>query len=474
MPDYLTIKGFRNNEHTCFGALIDKIMKRIILLFIFVFGCQFSWGQGDQVDSLKNLLAHAKTDTMRLRILLLLVENIEEDQVWSVYNDQAYPIAEKLSKSKDEKENRIGLMGFSEVLSNKGYQTKRQGNINAALDFYSRSLKIKEAIADKNGIAAVLNNICFIYRQENDYAQALKYALRSLSIFQEIHDPQNTPTATNNVGLLYLDMGNFPKALDYFSESLKMFEQVNDKKRIATILNNIGNVYQRTGELEKALTFYQKSLEAHRVNGNQQGIGIAQNNMSAVYFLQGKHKLALAYSDSAIAINKQLGFPENIVQAEGLRAEIDSAARNFPGAFQHYKRYIFFRDSISNGDLRKKIVRTQMQYDFDKKSAGDSIRNVELKKQDDLKHDQEIQQQKLFTFGGIGGFALMLLLTLVSFRAYRNKQKANEIISHQKLLVEEKQKEILDSIYYARRIQKSLLPTEKFIQKNITRLKNKS
>jgi len=36
--------------------------------------------------------------------------------------------------------------------------------------------------------------------------------------------------------------------------------------------------------------------------------------------------------------------------------------------------------------------------------------------------------------------------------------------------VEEHQKEIIDSITYARRIQRSLLPTEKYIDKNLNRL----
>ena len=70
-------------------------------------------------------------------------------------------------------------------------------------------------------------------------------------------------------------------------------------------------------------------------------------------------------------------------------------------------------------------------------------------------------------------FLFMVIVAGVSFRAFRHKQKANEIISHQKLLVEEKQKDILDSIRYAKRIQKSLLPTEKYIEKNIIRLSKK-
>ena len=53
------------------------------------------------------------------------------------------------------------------------------------------------------------------------------------------------------------------------------------------------------------------------------------------------------------------------------------------------------------------------------------------------------------------------------------EEKANLIITKQKHEVEESRKEILDSIHYAKRIQKAHLPTEKQIEKNLNRLQNK-
>ena len=65
-----------------------------------------------------------------------------------------------------------------------------------------------------------------------------------------------------------------------------------------------------------------------------------------------------------------------------------------------------------------------------------------------------------------------MAITFFIFRSYQQKKKANELITKQrdevelqKQLIEEKQKEILDSIHYAKRIQLSLLPTEKYIDK---------
>lgn len=75
-----------------------------------------------------------------------------------------------------------------------------------------------------------------------------------------------------------------------------------------------------------------------------------------------------------------------------------------------------------------------------------------------------------------GGFKYLALIPLflnmyLISEFVKARQKAERQLSRQKALIEEKQKEILDSIRYARRIQKSQMPNENFIEKTIERLK---
>jgi serine phosphatase RsbU (regulator of sigma subunit) len=68
----------------------------------------------------------------------------------------------------------------------------------------------------------------------------------------------------------------------------------------------------------------------------------------------------------------------------------------------------------------------------------------------------------------ITGFILMLLLALFIFRSYQEKKKVNMIIAEQKALVEEKNKDITDSINYARRIQTAILPSEETMNRSLS------
>ena len=79
------------------------------------------------------------------------------------------------------------------------------------------------------------------------------------------------------------------------------------------------------------------------------------------------------------------------------------------------------------------------------------------------------------------------MFAIFIFRSLRITRKQKDIIGirknileqqkmeveFQKQIVEEHQKDIIDSITYGRRIQRSLLPTEKYIEKTLSRLRKK-
>ncbi|HYG53442.1 MAG TPA: hypothetical protein VD905_21285 [Flavobacteriales bacterium] len=57
------------------------------------------------------------------------------------------------------------------------------------------------------------------------------------------------------------------------------------------------------------------------------------------------------------------------------------------------------------------------------------------------------------------------------YNRFRVTRKQKHVIEEQKGLVELKQKEVMDSIHYAKRIQQALLPTEKSVTKKLKDLK---
>ena len=167
-------------------------------------------------------------------------------------------------------------------------------------------------------------------------------------------------------------------------------------------------------------------------------------------------------------ISKQINNFELIRNSELLYVRLDSSIGNFNGAFEHHKNYIFYRDNILNNEIKNSNLQQQLNYEFDKKEAV-------LKEQQERERvvsQEKNRKQKIIIWSIISVLALVFGFAIFIWRTLRLTQKQKQIIEKQKEMVEEKQKEILDSIRYAKRIQDALMTSQKYIERNLKRLKN--
>jgi tetratricopeptide (TPR) repeat protein len=351
-------------------------------------------------------------------------------------------------------------------LNNIGNIYLYQGNYVEALENYFACLKISESRGYKMYIASAYRNIGNVYINQGKFIEAVEYHFASLKISEAIADKPNIAVSYNNIGNIYFVQGNYPEALKYYTNALKIKQDIGEKKGIALSYHGIGNVYFSQGNLQEALKKHIASIKISEDIGDIEGLSNSYLSIGTIYTKLARNREAEEYLYKSIQLAKEIGVKESLKESFHLLSEIDSAKLDFKGAYENHKLYILYRDSIDNEETRKKTVQSQMTYDFEKKEAAtqseqdkkDVIANEELK--------QKEQQRNYFVIG----FALVGLLAIFILRGYKQKQKANFIITQQKgevekskHIIEEKNKDITDSINYAKRIQRATLPHRKDI-----------
>jgi tetratricopeptide (TPR) repeat protein len=209
------------------------------------------------------------------------------------------------------------------------------------------------------------------------------------------------------------------------------------------------------------------TLKLAEALGLKNGVSIALGNIASVYMEQAlalashplrqeKYKTAEAHLLRALSLDKEIGAQNEEWHHEEYITKLYERTGRPKEALEHYKRAMALKDSLFNEEKNRELTRKEMNYEFEKREA---LAKAEQDKKDAI--------TRIVIYSVSGGFLLALLMAVLIFRGYRQKQKANKVISMQKKQVEEKQKEILDSIYYARRIQKALLPTEPYINNSL-------
>ena len=343
-----------------------------------------------------------------------------------------------------------------------------------------------------------------------DNERAIEYFTRSLKLAEETNDTKNIINSINNIGVIYDQQGNNKKAMEYYMRSLVLSEKLGNKSAIITALGNLGNVYRNLGQLDKAIEAQNRSLKLAEENQNKRGRANALHSLAVIYSVKKEYQKALDYDNQVVeyyeakndistivevltiqgecydglnqnnkaikCLKKALGLSLEGGFATGIREAyhnlyfVYKEEGNIKEALNMYEQYIIMRDSIKSQQGQQKVMEKEMQYNYQKQKALDQ---KEQEKQREVSAAIE-QKQKIITYAITLGLVLVLIFSLFVVNRLRITRKQKNIIETQKDIVEEKQKEILASIHYAKRIQDSLLPSENYIYKSLKNLNKKS
>jgi len=428
-------------------------MKKIFLLFFFLLQIIFVFAQQTKIDSLKIKLQDSKSDSEYVRTLFDMANEyyLSKPDTIFIISESALSISRKNNYKR----------GIAEAYVWEAYLYEQKGDIQKALNYFHLSLKLWEEINDKYGIGNCLNNLASIYDSQGEMSKAMDYYKQSYKILNEIGEKEGSAYALNNIGYSYNSLKDTANALKFYIQSLIIREEIKDSLGMGQSLYNIGSVYDNSGNINKALDYYNKSLKIRESINDKQGLTYPLNSIGKIYLKQKNINASFEYANRSLKLSEEIGFSENIRNAEELLSKIYFARNDFKNALVHYQKYILFRDSTSNEKNRKATFKQQVKYEYEKKEAI-------LKEQQEKERvvaEEKSRKQKIITWSVIGGLLFVIVFAGFIFRSLRITRKQKQIIEVQKTevekakhIIEEKNKDITDSINYAKRIQKAMLP----------------
>jgi tetratricopeptide (TPR) repeat protein len=340
------------------------------------------------------------------------------------------------------------------ILSDIGIVYYDQGDYPNALDFYLKALSMSEDLGNKNGVAATLADIGIVYSEMGDTSKAVDYFQKALKMDKELGYEQLEADNLISIGQIYSDKGDVSKGLDCYREAIRLFEKFGDKAGISATTSSIGSAYIMLGNSSQALNYFEKALKMDEELGNKSGIAANKGNIGELYTKLGKFKEAEDYLKQSETLSDSIGDKSNLKTNEMEMYELYDTTGRYQLALEHYKKAMALKDTLFNIEKNKAIMRKQMTFEFEKKEAAEK---AEQDKKDAITAADKRKEKVVIWSIGIGFIAVLLFAGFI-FRSLR-------LTSRQKQVIEKKNKEILDSITYAKRLQDAILPPLSIINK---------
>jgi serine phosphatase RsbU (regulator of sigma subunit) len=470
------------------------------------------------LDSIISAYHKTELDSSKIVLLSFLSEQLSDQEIWPKYNKLMFDLSEKKLKNINPSQKQLKkyyLDYKNRALNNFGYLNLMLGDIETALKYYDKSKKVLEQINDQQGLAAYYNSIGYIYINQGSIKKGLEFLLQSLKIKEELNDLPSLATSLTNIGYVYKNQNEYNKALEFYQKSLQIRQQLKDKAGIALCLGHLGSLYnvkkdydtafeyyqkayllsletndqfatahllQNIGDLKdlkkeskEALKYYNESLTIRRQINDLEGIGSVLHKIGETHFKNNNIKEAFLCANESMSIAKKLNYPSEIANSAGLLQKIYRHQKNWKASLDMLELQMIMKDSIKNEETQKAAIKQQMQYVYEKEKLADSLEFATQQAIKDLAINEsraKIEVQKAESKILYGGIFILVLLVAAALWAFRSKKRDNEIISLQKdeveiqkVLVENKNKEIVDSINYAKRIQSAILPPDNLVKK---------
>ncbi|MES2837106.1 MAG: tetratricopeptide repeat protein [Bacteroidota bacterium] len=362
------------------------------------------------------------------------------------------------NKIKDAKGESTSLMWI-------GYIKKSIGDYDTAIKYYSKALSISEKAGIKNNIGIALNNIAIIYQEQDLYDEAVNLFKKGISIYEKMEYKTGQAVLYGSLGVMYGKIGKNDSSYFYNYKAYLINNESGNKTYLAKNCVNLGLYYFKNNDFKNAEQFLLKALDYS--SDSKSDFSQANSAMAKLMFAQKKYDKAQMYAQVAINTANEVKLIETQQDAFKINYELDKSLGNSSAALYHYENYILFRDSIKNDKNQKTAIKQQTKYEYEKLQA---VKEAEHKMNLEIAEEREQKQKIISIFIAIalvlvGGFLILVFNQLKVTKAQKiiieiKKKEADE----QKHIVDEKNKEILDSINYAKRIQTAILPPKRLIK----------
>jgi signal transduction histidine kinase len=391
--------------------------------------------QQSYIDSLKNELGNAKTDTSQM----ILYGKIAD--IYSEINpDSAYHYAEKMQtitrklNLKLEETIALNQMGYAQL--NKGNQPRALQNILSSIaicedpksekNLLPASVTAIDEFSDRSvsprmqrltRLSRTQQYAGIVYQNAKIYQKAIDYYRMSLVLAEPMHNSRMLSITYATLGRTYLSLNQTDSALMYLQKAYDEAVLANYNRYIGSILLNIARVYQAQGNIEKAKEYFRKGVAESEEHYYYRGIVASNLALADINKNSGHIDSVLYYVQNGLPVAYYLNSPELLQRSYTALADYYKTTHNSDSAVKYQSLIIKINDSL----FSSKGVQEFQNIDFE-----------DQRRQQQIEAAKAAERVKFRMWALITGLTIFLFIVIVMYRNSLQRKKANVLLSKQK------------------------------------------
>jgi tetratricopeptide (TPR) repeat protein len=336
------------------------------------------------------------------------------NQKYSCTIEELYEMIEKIKHDEDWYPLGLNLLAFFHWF---------RGEYEKGFDIMFAATKLPHK-KDYFGLAWNTFGLGVFFFDTKDLENSKLYFQKALDMFKLSTQEYGQARAANGLASVAIAQNKPEHALPHLQFATEIYRNLNHHSGLSRAVNDWGLLEKTNKNYNKAIELLKESIEVRKDINHLQGLITSYTELGEVYLEIKEYPLALEQLQQGLELALLVKTLQKQMRIYKLLYDTYKELKNTDLALENFEKYYEIRSKLLSDEASNNIKKIQTKFEkekSEKEAEIERLKNVELK------------------------------------TAYGE--------------IEEKNKNITDSIRYAKRIQISLLPTEIYIEKNIERLK---
>ncbi len=426
-------------------------------LLLLLFFCMSLRSQDyKKINELKQAILSLPNDTSGISKLIDYISDKQNHVAKDSVINYCVLIYNASSRSKFER-------GTGYASLNLGTHYNALGNYNKALTYLFGAEKAFKHLKSHKSLATVYNVIGNAYIGLNNVAGQKSYFSKCYAIGLQEKLPTFQAFGAGGLANYFIATKNFRESIKWNTIAGKLF--LNEKRYVGYVitLTNIATSYHKLGDLLKAEEFVSLAEKNLPLAKFKYASFVCYKEKGDISTTKSEFSAAINYYTLALNLMLEDKANHNISEVYKSLSDVAYKAKLYKESADYLRSHLQYKDSVFNETSNRQILDVQEKYETEKKNSEIQL----LNRQNDL-NTSELGRKKVLIYSVVAVIILLLVLFIFVIKSIIRKNKTNTLLENQKIIIEEKQKEIVDSIHYAKRIQSALLANKEFMDAHVS------
>jgi len=389
--------------------------------------------------------------------------------------------------------------------------------LDKSAEYYNNALSKNIKLKDYGNSTILGQELSVVYFELQEYEKAIAVLSSIEECAKKTEEADYDIMLMNSKAIVYSEMKNFSAAMQNYSLA-------SGAKKISAlaksnVMNNIANILYYQNQYDEASEIYNQAIDIKKTENDNRALAITHHNLGNCYYKQKKLNKAVEQYTLSNALSEKLKLVHLISRNYLMLSEITSSecksdsnfikllSSSFLSMFRGKQIYEFINISLDldKSQLVQELNSAKEQINQQKILSVAKDREIEIMQVNSKLEKAESKQKNTIIYSLIICFIFLTLLVLILISKNIQKRRANnilslrnaeimnqkeEIITQNEALLQQKEeieaqrdeiklqrneielqkeelqsknKDMTDSIVYAQRIQRSVLPSNSLI-----------